>query len=34
MQTSVRLRQVSPIPLGDGMIAIPVVLVAMVITHA
>jgi hypothetical protein len=28
------LRQVPPIPLGDGMIAIPIVLVAMIIDHA
>jgi hypothetical protein len=33
-RTSVRLRQVPPIPLGDGMIAIPIVLVAMIIDHA
>jgi hypothetical protein len=33
-QTSVRSRQIRPIPLGDGMIAIPIVLVAMIIADA
>jgi hypothetical protein len=33
-RTPVRSRQVPPIPLGDPGIAIPIVIVAMVITHA
>jgi hypothetical protein len=33
-QTSVRSRQVPPIPLGDGMIVIPIALVAIMIAHA
>jgi hypothetical protein len=34
LRTSVRSRQVPPIPLRHAVIAIPIVLVAMVITHA
>jgi hypothetical protein len=33
-RTSVRMRQVPPIPLGDAVIAISIALVAMIIDHA
>jgi hypothetical protein len=33
-QTSVRLRQVPSIPLGDAVIAIPTVIVALIVDHA